>query len=42
VKQQGDGAGEHLKIDKLRVAGQGLGNSRTHTSPVNNKSKQQA
>ena len=28
LKQQGDGAGEHLKNDKLRVAGQGLGNTR--------------
>ena len=28
LKQQGDGAGEHLKIDKLRVAGHGPGNTR--------------
>ena len=28
LKQQGDGAGEHLKNDKLRVAGHGLGNTR--------------
>ena len=28
LKQQGDGAGEHLKNDKLRVAGQGLENTR--------------
>ena len=28
LKQQGDGAGEHLKNDKLRVAGHGPGNTR--------------
>jgi len=28
LKQQGDGAGEHLKNDKLRVACHGLGNTR--------------
>ena len=28
LKQQGDGAGEHLKNDKLRVAGHGVGNTR--------------
>ena len=28
LKQQGDGAGEHLKNDKLRVAWHGLGNTR--------------
>jgi hypothetical protein len=28
LKQQGDGASEHLKNDKLRVAGHGLGNTR--------------
>jgi hypothetical protein len=28
LKQQGDGAGESLKNDKLRVAGHGLGNTR--------------
>ena len=28
LKQQGDGAGEHLKNDKLRVAGHWVGNTR--------------
>ena len=28
LKQQGDGAGEHLNYDKLRVAGHGVGNTR--------------
>jgi hypothetical protein len=28
LKQQGDGAGEHLNYDKLRVAGHGLGTTR--------------
>ena len=28
MKQQGDGAGEHLQNDKLRVAGHGLSNTR--------------
>ena len=28
LKQQGDGAGEHLNYDKLRVAGHGPGNTR--------------
>ena len=28
LKQQGDGAGEHLKNDKLRVAWHGVGNTR--------------
>ena len=28
MKQQGDGAGEHLNYDKLRVAGHGVGNTR--------------
>jgi len=29
MKQQGDGVGEHLKNDKLRVAGHGLGTTLT-------------
>ena len=35
LQQQGDGAGEHLKNDKLRVAGHGVGNTlarRTNTA----------
>ena len=28
LKQQGDGAGEHLNYDKLRVAGHEVGNTR--------------
>ena len=33
MKQQGDGAGQHLKNDKLRVAGHGPGN--THARRTN-------
>ena len=37
LKQQGDGAGEHLKNDKLRVAGHGLGNTRARRTNTANR-----
>ena len=36
MKQQGDGDGEHLKNDKLRVAGHGLGNTRARRTNTAN------
>ena len=37
LKQQGDGASEHLKNDKLRVAGHGLGNTRARRTNTANR-----
>ena len=37
LKQQGDGAGEHLKNDKLRVAWHGLGNTRARRTNTANR-----
>ena len=37
LKQQGDGAGEHLKNDKLRVAGHGPGNTRARPTNTANR-----
>ena len=37
LKQQGDGAGEHLKNDKLRVAGHGPGNTRARRTNTANR-----
>ena len=37
LKQQGVGAGEHLKNDKLRVAGHGLGNTRARRTNTANR-----
>jgi hypothetical protein len=37
LKQQGDGAGEHLNYDKLRVAGHGPGNTRTRRTNTANR-----
>ena len=36
LKQQGDGAGEHLNYDKLRVAGHGSGNTRARRTNTAN------
>jgi hypothetical protein len=37
LKQQGDGAGEHLKNDKLRVAWHGRGNTRARRTNTANR-----
>ena len=37
LKQQGDGAGEHLNCDKLRVAGHGPGNTRARRTNTANR-----
>ena len=37
MKQQGDGAGENLQNDKLRVAGHGLGNTRARRTNTANR-----
>ena len=37
LKQQGDGAREHLKIDKLRVAGHGVSNTRARRTNTANR-----
>ena len=37
MKQQGDGAGEHLNYDKLRVARHGVGNTRARRTNTANR-----
>jgi hypothetical protein len=37
LKQQGDGAGEHLNYDKLRVAGHGVCNTRARRTNTANR-----